>query len=54
MGREAAKMSMLSSKDPLDKYEYLTGEDLGHKPGVFKKAKFEYSSLGMTLHKAIK
>ena len=54
LGREAAKMSMLSSKDLLDKYEYLTGEDLGHKPGVFKKAKFEYSSLGMTLHKTIK
>ena len=27
--REAAKISALSSKDLLEKYEYLTGEDLG-------------------------
>ena len=40
---------MLSSKNLLDKYEYLTGEDLGYKPNVFEKAKFEYSPLGMTL-----
>ena len=26
-GREAAKISALSSKDHLEKYEYLTGED---------------------------
>ena len=49
LSREAAKISALSSKDLLDKYEYLTGEDLGHKPSVFEKAKFEYSPLGMTL-----
>ena len=30
-----AKISGLSSKDLLDKYEYLTGEDLGHEPSVF-------------------
>ena len=30
----------------MDKYEYLTGEDLGHKPGVVEQAKFEYSPLG--------
>ena len=30
--REAAKISALSYKE-LDKYEYLTGEDLGYKPG---------------------
>ena len=29
LGREAAKLSALSSKNLLDKYEYLTGEDLG-------------------------
>ena len=49
LGTEAAKISMLSSKDLLEKYEYLTGDDLGHKPIVFQKAKFEYSPLVMTL-----
>ena len=49
LSREAAKISALSSKDILEKYEYLTGEDLGHKPSVFEKAKFEYSPLGMVL-----
>ena len=42
-------MSGLSPKDLSEKYEYLTGEDLGYKPNVFEKAKFEYSPLGMTL-----
>ena len=37
LGREAAKISALSSKDLLEKYEYLTGEDLGHRPGVLEK-----------------
>ena len=46
---EAAKISALSSKDLLEKYEYLTGEDLGHRPGVLEKTKFEYSSLGAVL-----
>ena len=54
LSREAAKISALSSKDLLEKYEYLTGEDLKHKPKVFKKAKFEYSPLGMSLSKAFK
>ena len=40
---------MLSSKNLLDKYEYLTGEDLGHKQNVFEKVKFEYSPLDMVL-----
>ena len=43
--REAAKISTLSSKD-LEKYDYLTGEDLGYKPDVIQRAKFEYSPLG--------
>ena len=42
--REAAKMSALSSTE-LEKYEYLTGEDLGYKPELFEQAKFEYSPL---------
>ena len=41
----------MSSENLLDKYEYLTGEDLGYKPNVFEKAKFEYSPLGMSLNK---
>ena len=49
LSREAAKMSLLSSKYLLEKYEYLTGEDVWHKPSVFEKAKFENSPLGMTL-----
>ena len=45
-------MSALSSKDLLEKYEYLTGEDLGHRPSVLEKTKFEYSPLGMSYSKA--
>ena len=37
LSREAVKISALSSKDLLEKYEYLTGEDLGHKTSVFKR-----------------
>ena len=51
LGREAAKISALSSKDFLEKYEYLTGEDLGHRPSVLEKPKFEYSPLGMSFSK---
>ena len=54
LGREAAKISALSSKDLLEKYKYLTGEDLGHSPGVLEKTKFEYSPLGMSLSKSFK
>ena len=46
--REAAKISALSSKQ-LNKYEYLTGEDLGYKPGVVAQAKFEYFLLSKVL-----
>ena len=52
LGREAAKISALSSKDLLEKYEYLTGEDLGHRPSMLEKTKFEYSPLGMSFSKA--
>ena len=51
LGREAAKISALSSKDFLEKYEYLTGEDLRHRPRVLEKTKFEYSPLCMSLGK---
>ena len=29
----------------------MTGEDLGHRPSVLEKTKFEYSPLGMSLSK---
>ena len=48
LDRLAAKTSAYSSGD-LRKYEYLTGEDLGYKPNVFKQAKFDYSPLGKVL-----
>ena len=54
LGREAAKISALSSKDLLEIYEYLTGEDLGHRPSLLEKTKFEYSPLGMSLSKSFK
>ena len=38
LDREAAEISALSSGE-LQKYEYLTGEDLGYKPDVIQKAK---------------
>ena len=43
--REAAKISASSSEE-LEKYEYLTGVNLGYKPDVIQKAKFEYSPHG--------
>ena len=54
LGREAAKISALSFKDLLEKYKYLTGEDLGHRTSVLEKTKFEYSPLGMSLRKSFK
>ena len=52
LSREAAKISALSSKNLLDNYEYLTGENLRYKRNVFEKAKFKYFPLGMSLNKA--
>ena len=52
LNREAAKISALSSKE-LDKDEYLTGEDLGYKPGVLEKVKFKYSPLGKVFNKGL-
>lgn len=37
----------------LKNYEYLTGQDLGYKPGVFEKNKFEYSPLGKDFNKGL-
>ena len=49
LDRQNAKMSVLSSGE-LDKYEYLTGEDLGYKQDVVQKANFEYSPLGQVFN----
>ena len=51
--RQLAKISGLSSKN-LEKYEYLTGEDLGYKPDVIQRAKFEYSPLREAFNKVFK
>ena len=50
--KETAKISALSSGE-LDKYEYLTGEELGYKPDVIQKAKFEYCPLGKVFNKGL-
>ena len=50
--REAAKIFALSSGE-LEKYEYLTGEDLVYKSDVIQKAKFEDSPLAKIFHKGL-
>ena len=52
LDRKAAKISALSSNN-LDKYEYLTGEDLDRKPSTIEQAKLEYSPLGKILKKRL-
>ena len=52
LDRKAAKISALSSNN-LDKYEYLTGEELGLKPSTVEQAKFEYSPLGKIFNKGL-
>ena len=49
---KAAKISPLSSNN-WDKYEYLTGEDLGLKPSSIEQTKFEYSPLGKIFNKGL-
>ena len=50
--RKAAKISALPS-NKLDKYKYLTGEDLGLKPSTIEQARFEYSPLGKIFNKGL-
>ena len=52
LDRKAAKISALSSNN-LDKYEYLTGKDLGLKPSTVEQAKFEYSPLSKIFNKGL-
>ena len=49
---KAAKISALSFNN-LDKYKYLTGEDLGLKPSTIEQTKFEYSPLGKVFNKGL-
>ena len=50
--QKAAKISALSSNN-LDKYKYLTLEDLGLKPSIIEQGKFEYSPLGKIFNKGL-
>ena len=52
LDRKAAKISALSSNN-LDKYEYLTDEDLDFKPSAIDQTKFEYSPLGKTFNEGL-
>ena len=52
LDRKAAKISALSSTY-LDKYEYLTGEDLRLKPSTIEQTRFEYSPLGKIFNKGL-
>ena len=52
LDRKAAKISALSSNN-FDKYEYLTGKDLGLKPNTVEQARFEYSPLGKIFNRGL-
>ena len=54
INREAAKISLSSSK--IDKYEYLTGEEilLSNQQQIIEQAKFTYFPLGKAFEKQIK
>ena len=53
LDRKTAKISALSSGE-LEKYESLTGEDLGRKLKVLENVKFQHSPLGGAFNKALK
>ena len=52
LDRKAANISALPSNN-LDKYKYLTGEDLCLKPSNIEQAKFQYSLLGIIFNKVL-
>ena len=52
LDRKDAKISALSSNN-LDKYEYLTGEDLGLKLSTVEQPKYVYSPLGKIFNKGL-
>ena len=55
INREAAKISALSS-GKIDKYEYLTGEEIlpSNQQQIIQQAKFTYSPLGKAFEKQMK
>ena len=55
INREAAKISALSS-GKIDKYEYLTGEEIlpSNQQQIIEQAKFTFSPLGKAFKKQIK
>ena len=55
INREAAKISALLSEE-IDKYEYLTGEEILHfnQRKIIEQAKFTYSPLGKAFEKQTK
>ena len=55
INREAAKISALSSRK-IDKYEYLTGEEIlpPNQQQIIEQAKFTYSTLGKAFEKQTK
>ena len=55
INKEAAKISALSS-GKIDKYEYLTGEEIlpSNQQQIIQQAKFAYCPLGKALEKQIK
>ena len=55
INREAAKISALSS-GKIDKYEYLTGEEIlpSNQQQIIEQAKFTYSPLEKAFEKQIK
>ena len=52
LDRKATKICALFSNN-LDKYGYLTGEDLGLKSSTVEQAKCEYSPLGKIFNKVL-
>ena len=52
LDREQAKISALS-RDELEKYEYLSGENIGYKLDVIQTGKFEYSPLSKVFNKGL-
>ena len=55
INRDAAKISALSS-NKIDKYEYLTGEDilLSNQQQIIEQARFTFSPLGKAVEKQSK
>ena len=52
LDKKATTISALSSNN-LDKYEYLTGEDLSLKSSTVEQANFEYYALGKSFNNGL-